>query len=197
MGQIHRHTSSVGSGFHIRHQWPEERLVFRSRGQVFPSILFPAFHTITNIIAQMLCRRGPEKYLPTTWKVGFNVGSVVGGTYKLILALASATRSDLQVSKTPCLIQAKSRNFQPLLLTRASLGSSLSHFTPKTWFFSLSFSGSCESDGFRSLGPSGSEPWNRQHGLQAWDSRAVPAFHRQHSLIIVAERRQLHVPFPG
>ncbi|OWM85559.1 hypothetical protein CDL15_Pgr028982 [Punica granatum] len=41
-------------------------------------------------------RRGPEKYLPTTWTVGFTVNLVVGGTYKLRLALASATRSDLQ-----------------------------------------------------------------------------------------------------
>ncbi|PKI57406.1 hypothetical protein CRG98_022251 [Punica granatum] len=42
-------------------------------------------------------RRGPEKYLPTTWTVGFTVNLVVGGTYKLRLALASATRSDLQI----------------------------------------------------------------------------------------------------
>lgn len=42
-------------------------------------------------------RRGPDKYLPTTWTIKFNLNSVTGGTYKLRLAVASATRSDLQV----------------------------------------------------------------------------------------------------
>lgn len=45
-------------------------------------------------------RRGSEKYEPTTWKVEFNLKSLVEGTYKLRLALASATRSDLEVRKS-------------------------------------------------------------------------------------------------
>ncbi|KAM7506269.1 hypothetical protein LguiB_005173 [Lonicera macranthoides] len=42
-------------------------------------------------------RRGASKYLPSTWKINFNLKSVITGTYKLRLAIASATRSDLQV----------------------------------------------------------------------------------------------------
>ncbi|KAJ7967711.1 Rhamnogalacturonate lyase [Quillaja saponaria] len=44
-------------------------------------------------------RRGPDgKYLPSTWKVEFNLTAVTSGTYKLRLAIASATRSDLKVN---------------------------------------------------------------------------------------------------
>ncbi|KAF5176062.1 Rhamnogalacturonate lyase [Thalictrum thalictroides] len=42
-------------------------------------------------------RRGPEKYLPTTWQVNFNLNSVTSGTYKLRIAMASAIRCNLQV----------------------------------------------------------------------------------------------------
>ncbi|CAB4275756.1 unnamed protein product [Prunus armeniaca] len=43
-------------------------------------------------------RRGADnKYLPTTWTIKFNLNSVTTGTYKLRLAIASATRSDLKV----------------------------------------------------------------------------------------------------
>lgn len=42
-------------------------------------------------------RRGADKYQPTTWTIKFNLDSVTNGTYKLRLAIASATRSDLQV----------------------------------------------------------------------------------------------------
>ncbi|XP_052183958.1 uncharacterized protein LOC127795990 isoform X2 [Diospyros lotus] len=42
-------------------------------------------------------RRGTNKYLPSTWKINFNLNSVTGGIYKLRLAIASATRSDLEV----------------------------------------------------------------------------------------------------
>ncbi|BFG27459.1 hypothetical protein CerSpe_137330 [Prunus speciosa] len=42
-------------------------------------------------------RRGADnKYLPTTWTIKFNLNSVTTGTYKLRLAIASATRSDLK-----------------------------------------------------------------------------------------------------
>ncbi|KAA8520092.1 hypothetical protein F0562_014348 [Nyssa sinensis] len=42
-------------------------------------------------------RRGADKYLPTTWTIKFNLNSVTSGTYKMRLATASATRSDLEV----------------------------------------------------------------------------------------------------
>ncbi|XP_031262360.1 probable rhamnogalacturonate lyase B [Pistacia vera] len=43
-------------------------------------------------------RRGPNnKYLPTTWTIKFNLASVISGIYKVRLAIASATRSDLKV----------------------------------------------------------------------------------------------------
>lgn len=46
-------------------------------------------------------RRGPDnKYLPTTWTIKFNLDSVIRGTYNLRLAIASATRSDLEVKVT-------------------------------------------------------------------------------------------------
>ncbi|GFZ03241.1 rhamnogalacturonate lyase family protein [Actinidia rufa] len=43
-------------------------------------------------------RRGANKYLPSTWKISFNLTSVTNGSYTLRLAIASATRSDLQVN---------------------------------------------------------------------------------------------------
>ncbi|XP_012841986.1 PREDICTED: probable rhamnogalacturonate lyase B [Erythranthe guttata] len=42
-------------------------------------------------------RRIGEKYVPTTWAIRFSLKSVTVGTYKLRLAIASATRSDLEV----------------------------------------------------------------------------------------------------
>ncbi|KAL2483947.1 Rhamnogalacturonate lyase family protein [Forsythia ovata] len=42
-------------------------------------------------------RKADDKYVPTTWKIRFNLKSVIGGIYKLRLAVASANRSDLQV----------------------------------------------------------------------------------------------------
>ncbi|KAL5775330.1 hypothetical protein ACOSP7_012887 [Xanthoceras sorbifolium] len=43
-------------------------------------------------------RRGPDnKYLPTTWTIKFNLDSVINGVYKLRLAIASTTRSDLMI----------------------------------------------------------------------------------------------------
>ncbi|KAL7142803.1 hypothetical protein ABFS83_08G148900 [Erythranthe nasuta] len=42
-------------------------------------------------------RRIGEKYVPTTWEIRFSLKSVTVGTYKLRLAIASATRSDLEV----------------------------------------------------------------------------------------------------
>ncbi|XP_059636145.1 probable rhamnogalacturonate lyase B [Cornus florida] len=42
-------------------------------------------------------RRGAAKYLPSTWTIKFNLTSVTSGTYKLRLATASATRSDLEI----------------------------------------------------------------------------------------------------
>ncbi|KAK0578841.1 hypothetical protein LWI29_017025 [Acer saccharum] len=43
-------------------------------------------------------RRGPDnKYLPTTWTIKFNLDSIINGVYKLRLAIASATRSDLMI----------------------------------------------------------------------------------------------------
>ncbi|KAI9198148.1 hypothetical protein LWI28_011033 [Acer negundo] len=43
-------------------------------------------------------RRGPDnKYLPTTWTIKFNLDSIISGVYKLRLAIASATRSDLMI----------------------------------------------------------------------------------------------------
>lgn len=43
-------------------------------------------------------RKGVDgKYLQTTWKVQFNLDSLTSGIYKLRLAIASATRSDLKV----------------------------------------------------------------------------------------------------
>ncbi|KAL7244204.1 hypothetical protein ACSBR1_016439 [Camellia fascicularis] len=41
--------------------------------------------------------RGQGKYLPSTWKINFNLNSVTSGSYKLRLAIASATRSHLTV----------------------------------------------------------------------------------------------------
>ncbi|CAK9146867.1 unnamed protein product [Ilex paraguariensis] len=41
-------------------------------------------------------RRGANKYLPSTWKIKFNLSSGTRGTYTLRLAVASATGSDLQ-----------------------------------------------------------------------------------------------------
>ncbi|XP_057497492.1 probable rhamnogalacturonate lyase B [Actinidia eriantha] len=43
-------------------------------------------------------KRGANKYLPSTWKISFNLTSVTKGSYTLRLAIASATRSDLQVN---------------------------------------------------------------------------------------------------
>ncbi|XP_057512863.1 rhamnogalacturonate lyase B-like [Actinidia eriantha] len=43
-------------------------------------------------------RRGANKYLPSTWKISFNLTSVTNGSYTLRLAIASATRSDLRVN---------------------------------------------------------------------------------------------------
>ncbi|KAK3188402.1 hypothetical protein Dsin_027963 [Dipteronia sinensis] len=43
-------------------------------------------------------RRGPDnKYLPTTWTIKFNLDSIINGVYKLRMAIASATRSDLLI----------------------------------------------------------------------------------------------------
>ncbi|XP_028054819.1 uncharacterized protein LOC114259026 [Camellia sinensis] len=42
-------------------------------------------------------RRGQGQYLPSTWKINFNLNSVTSGSYKLRLAIASATHSDLTV----------------------------------------------------------------------------------------------------
>ncbi|GAY35216.1 hypothetical protein CUMW_014990 [Citrus unshiu] len=43
-------------------------------------------------------RRGPDnKYLPTTWTIKFHLDSIIKGTYNLRLAIASATRSDLEI----------------------------------------------------------------------------------------------------
>ncbi|KAL5578826.1 hypothetical protein UlMin_011268 [Ulmus minor] len=42
-------------------------------------------------------RRADNKYVPTTWTIKFNLGSVTSGTYTLRLAIASANRSDLKV----------------------------------------------------------------------------------------------------
>ncbi|XP_038690529.1 rhamnogalacturonate lyase-like [Tripterygium wilfordii] len=43
-------------------------------------------------------RRGADnEYLPTTWTIKFNIDSVISGTYKLRLAMASVTRTDLKV----------------------------------------------------------------------------------------------------
>ncbi|KAI3466562.1 hypothetical protein Pfo_023225 [Paulownia fortunei] len=42
-------------------------------------------------------RRNGDKYIPSTWEIRFNLNSVTGGIYKLRLAIASATRSDLEV----------------------------------------------------------------------------------------------------
>ncbi|PIN22367.1 Rhamnogalacturonan endolyase [Handroanthus impetiginosus] len=42
-------------------------------------------------------RRNGDNYIPSTWEIRFNLISVIKGTYKLRLAIASATRSDLQV----------------------------------------------------------------------------------------------------
>ncbi|VVA21570.1 PREDICTED: probable rhamnogalacturonate lyase [Prunus dulcis] len=41
-------------------------------------------------------RGADNKYLPTTWTIKFNLNPVTTGTYKLRLAIASATRSDLK-----------------------------------------------------------------------------------------------------
>lgn len=44
---------------------------------------------------------GPDnKYLPTTWTIKFHLDSIIKGTYNLRLAIASATRSDLEVNVT-------------------------------------------------------------------------------------------------
>lgn len=49
-------------------------------------------------ISTTFCRRnGDNKYVPTTWQIRFNLKSVSAGIYKLRLAIASATRSDLEV----------------------------------------------------------------------------------------------------
>ncbi|PON82598.1 Rhamnogalacturonate lyase [Trema orientale] len=42
-------------------------------------------------------RDANDKYVPSTWTIKFNLKSVTSGTYKLRLAIASATRSDLKV----------------------------------------------------------------------------------------------------
>ncbi|XP_010094027.2 probable rhamnogalacturonate lyase B [Morus notabilis] len=42
-------------------------------------------------------REKDNKYIPTTWTIKCNLKSVTRGTYKLRLAIASATRSDLKV----------------------------------------------------------------------------------------------------
>ncbi|KAK9151714.1 hypothetical protein Syun_010023 [Stephania yunnanensis] len=41
--------------------------------------------------------RGTEKYVPTTWEIKFNLGSLTSGSYTLRMALASAARSDIHV----------------------------------------------------------------------------------------------------
>ncbi|KAK9133360.1 hypothetical protein Scep_012888 [Stephania cephalantha] len=38
---------------------------------------------------------GTEKYVPTTWEIKFNLGSLTSGSYTLRMALASATKSDI------------------------------------------------------------------------------------------------------
>ncbi|KAF8391533.1 hypothetical protein HHK36_023838 [Tetracentron sinense] len=47
--------------------------------------------------AQVNRRGADKKYVPTTWKITFNLNSVISGVYKLRLAIASATYSDLKV----------------------------------------------------------------------------------------------------
>ncbi|KAJ6885365.1 hypothetical protein NC651_026093 [Populus alba x Populus x berolinensis] len=42
-------------------------------------------------------RRVADKYIPSTWTIKFLLNSIKNGIYKLRLAIASATRSDLQV----------------------------------------------------------------------------------------------------
>ncbi|KAK6133290.1 hypothetical protein DH2020_032953 [Rehmannia glutinosa] len=42
-------------------------------------------------------RRNGDKYVPTTWEIRFNLTTVTVGIYKLRLAIASATRSNLEV----------------------------------------------------------------------------------------------------
>ncbi|KAF6168206.1 hypothetical protein GIB67_011591 [Kingdonia uniflora] len=42
-------------------------------------------------------RKLEGKYIPTTWQVKFKLESITGGTYKVRLAIAAASRSDLQV----------------------------------------------------------------------------------------------------
>ncbi|XP_042065102.1 probable rhamnogalacturonate lyase B isoform X2 [Salvia splendens] len=42
-------------------------------------------------------RNGNNKYVPTTWEIRFYLQSVAAGIYKLRLAIASATRSDLEI----------------------------------------------------------------------------------------------------
>lgn len=46
---------------------------------------------------EMHRRNGNNKYVPTTWMIRFYLQSVAAGIYKLRLAIASATRSDLEV----------------------------------------------------------------------------------------------------
>ncbi|KAK6133372.1 hypothetical protein DH2020_032882 [Rehmannia glutinosa] len=42
-------------------------------------------------------RKNGDKYVPTTWEIRFNITTVAVGIYKLRLAIASATRSNLEV----------------------------------------------------------------------------------------------------
>ncbi|XP_023544015.1 probable rhamnogalacturonate lyase C [Cucurbita pepo subsp. pepo] len=46
-----------------------------------------------------VCRRGEDgKFVATTWSIKFNMTSLTEGTYRLRLAIASATRSDLKIN---------------------------------------------------------------------------------------------------
>lgn len=42
-------------------------------------------------------RNGDNKYVPSMWEIRFSLKAVTAGIYKLRLAIASATRSDLEV----------------------------------------------------------------------------------------------------
>ncbi|EEF43850.1 hypothetical protein RCOM_0903910 [Ricinus communis] len=74
VGQIHRYTSESDHTFIIGISDPKKDWFFTQ-----------------------VDRRGADKYLPIKWIIKFKLDSVATGTYKLRLAIASATHSNLEV----------------------------------------------------------------------------------------------------
>lgn len=102
MGGIHWFISKKWPSFHRGYQWSEKRLVLCSSLQV---CTFNPSHILTKWPLKftwrwllIFCRGGEDgKYVAATWTIKFNMTSLSDGTYRLRLAIASATRSDLKV----------------------------------------------------------------------------------------------------